>query len=104
LKALAKELDVPVIAVAMVGRGSEKHGDKRPMLSDLRESGQIEGDADVILFIHREEYYHSEEDEDVERGIAEIIIAKNREGATGTRKLAYLATYTRFDNLAVERN
>ena len=104
LKALAKELDVPVIAVAMVGRGSEKHGDKRPMLSDLRESGQIEGDADVILFIHREEYYHSEEDEDVERGIAEIIIAKNREGATGTRKLAFLAEYTRFANLALERN
>ena len=103
LKALAKELDVPVMAVAMVGRGSERHGDKRPMLSDLRESGQIEGDADVILFIHREEYYHGEDDPDVERGIAEILIAKNREGATGTRKLAYLAEYTRFANLAVER-
>jgi replicative DNA helicase len=103
LKALAKELDVPVMAVAMVGRGSERHGDKRPMLSDLRESGQIEGDADVILFIHRESYYHSEDDPDAEQGIAEILIAKNREGATGTRKLAYQAEYTRFSNLAVER-
>ena len=91
------------MAVAMVGRGSERHGDKRPMLSDLRESGSIEQDADVVFFIHREEYYHGEDDPDVERGIAEILIAKNREGATGTRKLAYQAEYTRFSNLAVER-
>lgn len=102
LKAMAKELDVPVVALAQVGRGSEQRtGDKRPMLSDLRESGQIEADADCVLFIHRPEYYSSEDDPDVERGTAEIIIAKNRDGATGVRKLAYLADITRFENLEV---
>jgi replicative DNA helicase len=101
LKAAAKELDVPVMALCQVGRGSEQRsGDKRPMLSDLRESGQIEADADVVAFIHRPEYYASPDDEDVKRGIAEILIAKNRDGATGSRDLAYLAEYTLFENLA----
>jgi len=105
LKALSKELDVPVIALAQLHRGSEKRpGDKRPMLSDLRESGQIEQDGDIVSFIHRGEVYASEDDPDAERGIAEIITAKNREGSTGTRKLAYLADHTRFETLAIERN
>jgi replicative DNA helicase len=104
LKAMAKELDVPVVALAQVGRGSEQRtGDKRPMLSDLRESGQIEADADCVAFIHRAEYYASEDDPDVERGTAEIIVAKNRDGATGIRKLAYLADITKFENLEVRR-
>jgi replicative DNA helicase len=74
------------------------------MLSDLRESGQIEQDGDIVAFIHRGEVYAAEDDPDAEHGIAEIITAKNREGSTGTRKLAYLADYTRFETLAVERN
>lgn len=101
LKALAKELDCPVVALAMIGRGSEQRGgDKHPILSDLRESGQIEQDADVIAFIHRPEMYASEDDKDVERGIAELIVAKNRSGPVGMRRVVYLAEYTRFDNLA----
>ncbi len=100
LKALAKELDVPVLALAQLGRGSEhRTGDKRPMLSDLRESGQIEQDADIVAFLHREEYYASDDDEDVERGIAELITAKNRNGPTGTRKLAFVKDITKFHNL-----
>lgn len=104
LKAMAKELDVPVVALAQVGRGSEQRtGDKRPMLSDLREAGDIEADADLVAFIHRAEVYASEDDDTVERGIAEIIVAKSRDGPTGTRKLAYLADYTLFANLDPER-
>lgn len=103
LKALAKELGVPVVALAQLNRGNEQRGDKRPMLSDLRESGSLEQDADVVAFIHRPEYYAGEDDPDVERGIAEFITAKNRDGATGTRKLAYQAAITKFSNLQVER-
>ncbi len=100
LKSLAKELDCPIVALAQLGRGNEQRGgDKRPILSDLRESGQIEQDADVVAFIHRPEYYAAADDEDVERGIAEIIIAKNREGGVGTRRVAYLKEYTLFTNL-----
>lgn len=98
LKALAKELKVPVMAVAAIGRSSERGGDKRPTLADLRESGQIEFDADVVAFIHREEYYKPDDKE--VKGLAEIIIAKQREGPTGTIELAYLGDYTKFDNLA----
>jgi len=97
LKALAKELEVPVVALAMVGRGSEKHGDNRPKLSDLRESGSIEADADIVAFIHRESYYRPD-DEEV-RGLADITIAKARNGPTGKVDLAYSADATRFDNL-----
>jgi replicative DNA helicase len=99
LKSLAKELRVPVVALSQLSRGSEQRtGDKKPLLSDLRESGSIEQDADVVAFIHREEYYNRE-DEDL-KGKADIIIAKQRNGPTGVVHLAYLADYTRFENLA----
>jgi replicative DNA helicase len=99
LKALAKEMNVPVVALSQLSRGSEqRQGDKKPLLSDLRESGSIEQDADVVCFIHREEYY-DRENEDV-KGQAEIIIAKQRNGPTGSVKMAYLSDFTRFENLA----
>lgn len=98
LKALAKEMKVPVLALSQLSRASEQRGgDKKPMLSDLRESGSIEQDADVVCFIHREEYY-DRENEDL-KGKAEIIIAKQRNGPTGNIHLAYLADFTRFENL-----
>jgi replicative DNA helicase len=101
LKALAKEMKVPVVALSQLSRASEQRGgDKKPLLSDLRESGSIEQDADVVCFIHREEYY-DRENEDL-KGKAEIIIAKQRNGPTGSVHLAYLADYTRFENLASE--
>lgn len=98
LKALAKEMKVPVVALSQLSRASEQRGgEKKPMLSDLRESGSIEQDADVVCFIHREEYY-DRENEDV-KGKAEIIIAKQRNGPTGSVHMAYLSDYTRFENL-----
>jgi replicative DNA helicase len=103
LKALAKELGVPVVALSQLSRGSEQRtGDKKPLLSDLRESGSIEQDADVVAFIHREEYY-DRENEDI-KGQAEIIIAKQRNGPTGSVKLAYLSDFTRFENLDVQHD
>lgn len=103
LKAMAKDLDVPVVALAQLSRGSEhRAGDKKPLLSDLRESGQIEQDADVVAFIHREEYY-DRDNEDV-KGKAEFIIAKQRDGPVGVVHLAYMAEFTKFDNLAYGHN
>ena len=96
LKILAKELDVPVIALSQLSRATESRADHRPMLSDLRESGSIEQDADIVMFLHREDYY----DKDTEKkNIAEVIIAKNRHGETGTIELAWLGKYTKFADL-----
>jgi replicative DNA helicase len=98
LKALAKEMKIPVLALSQLSRGSEQRtGDKKPLLSDLRESGSIEQDADVVAFIHREEYYNRDDPE--VQGKAEIIIAKQRNGPTGSIELAFRADFTRFENL-----
>jgi replicative DNA helicase len=97
LKALARELNVPVIAISQLSRAVESRTDHRPQLSDLRESGAIEQDADVVVLILREEYYNPTPDN---QGIAEIIIAKQRNGPVGSVKLAFIKEYTRFENLA----
>lgn len=96
LKILAKELSVPVIALSQLSRATESRTDHKPMLSDLRESGAIEQDADIVMFIHREDYYNPETEK---KNVAEIIVAKNRSGSTGSVELAWLGQYTKFANL-----
>ena len=96
LKILAKELDIPVIALSQLSRSVEKRDDKRPMLSDLRESGAIEQDADIVIFLYRDDYYNEDSEK---KNVAEVILAKHRGGSTGTVDLAWLPSYTKFANL-----
>ena len=97
LKILAKEINVPVIALSQLSRAVEQRPDHRPMLSDLRESGSIEQDADIVMFLYRDDYYNPDSEE---KDISEVIIAKHRAGSTGTVKLLWMGNYTKFVNLA----
>jgi replicative DNA helicase len=97
LKVLARELEVPIVALSQLSRNLEARSDKRPMLADLRESGSLEQDADVVMFLYRDEVYNPESPD---KGSAEVIVSKHRAGPIGTRRLVFLGQYTRFDNAA----
>ena len=96
IKALAKEMECPVIALSQLSRAPEQRADHRPMLSDLRESGSIEQDADLVMFLYRDEYYNKETED---KNVGECIIAKQRNGPVGTVKLAWLGQFSKFGNL-----
>ena len=96
LKIMAKELQVPVLCLSQLSRANEKRDDKRPMLSDLRESGAIEQDADIVLFLYRDDYYNEDSEK---HNIAECIVAKNRHGETGKVELRWMPEYTTFGTL-----
>ena len=93
---MAKELDVPAIALSQLSRAAEQRPDHRPMLSDLRESGAIEQDADIVMFLYRDDYYNEDSEK---KGVAEVIIAKHRGGSTRTVELLWLGSYTKFVNI-----
>ena len=95
LKVLARELDVPIIALSQLSRAVEARQDHKPMLSDLRESGAIEQDADVVMFLYRDEYYNPDTEK---KNVAEVIVAKQRNGSTGSVELVWLGQYTKFAN------
>jgi replicative DNA helicase len=97
LKILARELQCPVVALAQLNRGLEQRADKRPMLADLRESGSLEQDADVVVFLYRDEQYNADSPD---RGTAEVLVTKHRAGPTGMVRLAFLDHYTKFANMA----
>jgi replicative DNA helicase len=97
LKILARELEVPIVALSQLSRRLEERSDKRPMLADLRESGSLEQDADVVMFLYRDEVYNPDSQD---KGSAEVIVAKHRSGPIGTKRLVFLGQYTRFDNAA----
>jgi replicative DNA helicase len=97
LKILARDLEVPIMALSQLSRAVEQRTDKRPILSDLRESGSIEQDADLVAFIYRDEYYNDESDQ---QGLAEVIVAKHRNGPTDALKLSFLKRYAKFADLA----
>ena len=104
LKKLAKELKVPIIALSQLSRGVEQRQDKRPVLSDIRESGSIEQDADIVAFLYRDDYYEregeEEEDSSANRNVIEVIIEKNRSGARGTVELLFIKEYNKFSSLS----
>ncbi len=100
LKIMAKELNVPVVCCAQLSRGPESRTDKRPMLSDLRDSGAIEQDADIVIFLYKDDYYDKQENSNEEGCIAEVIIAKNRHGSTSTVKMGWIGRYTKFRTIA----
>ena len=97
LKTLAREMDCPVLALSQLSRAPELRQDHRPIMSDLRESGAIEQDADIVMMLYRDEYYYKEESE--KKGITDVIIAKQRNGPVGTVELAWVSQYTKFGNI-----